>query len=74
VVLHGTLAGASIITTPDVNLGVSTTGEALSLVIKSNASERSLLIAAEKTLGLGTTRLAGIPEVDVLNTSSCKSL
>ena len=74
VVFHGTCTGASIITTPDVDLGVSTSSEALSLVIKGNAGERSLLRVAEDTLSLGATSLTCVPEVDVLNTSRCESL
>ena len=74
VVFHGTCTGASIITTPDVDLGVSTSSEALSLVIKGNAGERSLLKVAEDTLSLGATSLTCVPEVDVLNTSRCESL
>lgn len=72
--VHGSLAGATIVTTPDVDLTVGTTSPGLATITPGDASEGSHIVTAEKTLLLITTGSSGIPEVDVLGSGSCEAL
>lgn len=72
--LDSALAGTAIIAAPDVDGTIGTTGVACAIVTPSDTSVRGHLVTAVETLGLITTLLASIPEVEMLDTSGGESL